>query len=52
MASSKTKKVEVENVNHPGQVKLVDGPMYAAMEARIPQNTPEDAAGSDRGNDL
>ena len=31
MATSKTKKVEVENVNHPGQVKLVDGPMYAAM---------------------
>jgi diaminopimelate decarboxylase len=31
MATSKRKKVEVENVNHSGQVKLVDGAMYAAM---------------------
>src|SRR5262245_31598770 len=26
------KMVEVENVNHPGQVKLVDGAMYDAMK--------------------
>jgi hypothetical protein len=34
VATNKTKKVEVENVNHPGQVKLVDGAMYAYAAMR------------------
>jgi hypothetical protein len=44
MTTSKRKKVEVENVNHPGQVKLVDGVMYAAMRQAflkiLPRNPP------------
>jgi hypothetical protein len=28
-------KIEVENVNHPGQVRLVDAAMYAAMKRAV-----------------
>lgn len=32
MATNKTKKIAIENVNKPGQVKHVDADMYAAMK--------------------
>ena len=32
MATNETKKIEVENVNHPGRVTRVDAAMYEAMK--------------------
>jgi hypothetical protein len=32
MATTKTKKIEVQNVNHPGVVSQVDAEMYDAMK--------------------
>ena len=32
MSMNKTKMIEVENVNHPGQLKHVDAGMYQAMK--------------------
>lgn len=39
------KTVEVENVNHPGQVKLVDGAMYAAMRQALLKILPKTPPG-------
>lgn len=32
MATNAAKTIEVENVNHPGQVKIIDADMYEAMK--------------------
>ena len=44
MAPNKTAKIEVENVNHPGQVRYVDADMYEAMKraylAVLPKTAP------------
>jgi len=39
------KMVEVENVNHPGQVKLVDAAMYDAMRRALLKILPKSAPG-------
>ena len=40
----RSEKIELENVNHPGQVKLVDASMYLAMKRAflkiLPKTTP------------
>ncbi len=38
-------KVEVENVNHPGQVTKVDGAKYAAMREAVMTVVPEGRRG-------
>lgn len=35
MATSRTNKVELENVNHPGQVRNADAAMYEAMKRAL-----------------
>ena len=44
VATTKTEKVEIENVNHPGRVKRVDADMYEAMKRAflkiLPQISP------------
>jgi len=39
------KMVEVQNVNHPGQVKLVDGAMYDAMKRAMLKVLPKTPPG-------
>ena len=39
------KMVEVENVNHPGQVKLVDAAMYGAMRRALLKILPKTSPG-------
>jgi hypothetical protein len=40
-----SKKVQVENVNHPGQVRFVDAAMYAAMKSAVLKVIPERSPG-------
>lgn len=35
MATSRTNKVELENVNHPGQVRNADASVYEAMKRAL-----------------
>ena len=44
-AKTTTKMVEVENVNHPGQVKLVDAAMYDAMRRTVLKVLPKTPPG-------
>ena len=43
--NEQAKEVEVENVNHPGQVKLVDGAMDAAMRQAFLKVLPRTSPG-------
>lgn len=45
MATDKAGKIEVENVNHPGQVRLVDADMYAAMKRAFLKILPKKSPG-------
>jgi uncharacterized protein DUF6958 len=45
MATDSTGKINVENVNHPGQVKLVDTQMYAAMKRAFLKVLPASSPG-------
>lgn len=45
MATDKTKKIDVENVNHPGQVKYVDADMYKAMRQAFLKVLPKTSPG-------
>jgi Family of unknown function (DUF6958) len=45
MATNSDRKIAVENVNHPGQLKLVDGQMYAAMKRAVLEVLPASAPG-------
>jgi hypothetical protein len=38
-------KIEVENVNHPGQLRLVDAAMYAAMKRAVLKVIPKGPPG-------
>lgn len=45
MDTKKTKKVDVENVNHPGQVRQVDADMYEAMKRAYLKILPKTSPG-------
>lgn len=45
MATDKTKKIDVANVNHPGQVKYVDADMYKAMRQAFLRILPKTSPG-------
>lgn len=45
MATGRGEKIKVANVNHPGQVKLVDAQMYAAMKRAVLQALPASEPG-------
>lgn len=45
MATTKTKKIEVENVNHPGVVSQVDADMYDAMKRAYLKILPKTSPG-------
>jgi len=45
MATNSTEKIKVENVNHPGQVRLVDAQMYAAMKRAFLKVLPSSSPG-------
>jgi len=40
-----SQKIQVENVNHPGQVRLVDATMYAAMKRAVLKVIPKRSPG-------
>jgi hypothetical protein len=40
-----TRKVEVENVNHPGQIKILDAEPYEAMKLAFLRTVPKSAPG-------
>ena len=40
-----SQKIQVENVNHPGQVRLVDAAMYAAMKRAVLKVIPKHSPG-------
>ena len=45
MSTKKTEKIEMENVNHPGQVKRVDADMYEAMKRAFLKILPKTSPG-------
>ena len=45
MAAKKTAKIEIENVNHPGHIRLVDAGMYAAMRRAFLKVLPKTSPG-------
>jgi hypothetical protein len=45
MATKKIKMIEVENVNHPGHVRLVDANMYEAMKGAFLKTLPKTSPG-------
>jgi hypothetical protein len=45
MSTNKTKMIEVENVNHPGQAKRVDAEMYEAMKRAFLKILPKTSPG-------
>ncbi len=45
MATKKNKMIEVENVNHPGRVRLVDANMYEAMKRAFLKILPKASPG-------
>ena len=45
MSTKKTEKIEMENVNHPGQVKRVDADMYEAMKRAFMKILPKKSPG-------
>ena len=45
MATTKTKKIDVENVNHPGVVSQVDADMYDAMKRAYLKILPKTSPG-------
>lgn len=45
MAPNKTEKVEIENVNHPGQINRVDAVMYEAMKRALLRVLPNTSPG-------
>lgn len=45
MATTKTKKIDVENVNHPGVVSQVDAVMYDAMKRAYLKILPKTSPG-------
>jgi hypothetical protein len=45
VAAKSTAKVEVENVNHPGQVRQVDAPMYEAVKRAYLKVLPKTSPG-------
>jgi hypothetical protein len=45
MATKKVEKIAVKNINHPGQVRLVDGDMYAAMKRAFLKTLPVTSPG-------
>ena len=45
MSTKKTEKIEMQNVNHPGQVKRVDADMYEAMKRAFLKILPKRSPG-------
>lgn len=45
MATNKTERIDVENVNHPGHVKHVDADMYEAMKRAFLKSLPKTSPG-------
>ena len=45
MATNKTEKIEIENVNHPGHVTRVDPDMYEAMKRAFLKILPKTSPG-------
>ncbi|MGI8990724.1 MAG: DUF6958 family protein [Bryobacteraceae bacterium] len=45
MATNNTEKIELENVNHPGQVRPVDADMYEAMKKAFLRVLPKASPG-------
>jgi len=45
MATSKAEKIEVRNVNHPGQVTRLDADMYEAMKRAVLKVLPKTSPG-------
>ena len=45
MAANKTEEIEIENVNHPGNVKRVDADMYEAMKRAFLKVLPKTSPG-------
>ncbi len=45
VSTKKTEKIEMENVNHPGQVKRVDADMYEAMKRAFLKILPKRSPG-------
>ena len=45
MATGKPEKIALENVNHPGQVRLVDAAMYEAMKRAFLTTLPKTSPG-------
>jgi hypothetical protein len=45
MSANKTRTIEVENVNHPGGVRLVDKEMYEAMKRAFLMTLPKTSPG-------
>ena len=45
MSTKKTEKIEMENVNHPGQVTRVDADMYEAMKRAFLKILPKKSPG-------
>jgi hypothetical protein len=45
VATNKTAKIALENVNHPGQIRQVDGEMYEAMKRAFLKILPETSPG-------
>ncbi len=45
MATIKTGKIEIENVNHPGHIRLVDADMYEAMKRALLKIIPKRSPG-------
>lgn len=49
MPTNDAKKIEVENVNHPGQVRYVDADKYAVVKRAFLKILPSDAPGLTEG---
>ena len=45
MAANKVGKIEIENVNHPGHIRLVDADMYEAMKRAFLKILPKTSPG-------
>jgi hypothetical protein len=45
MATSKTEKIKIQNINHPGHITLVDADMYAAMKQAFLKVLPKSSPG-------